>query len=114
MPLLVLLGMVSKNVFIFYWIIGLEAWETKWGMSFNPSKCSVIHISRKRAPLSFDYTLKNQILETSDSATYLRITITKDLSMMEEISKITSKANCSLVFLRRNIRTNSENVIRKA
>ena len=90
-------------------LVVLEAWETKWGMSFNPSKCSVIHISRKKAPLSFDYILKNQILETSDSATYQGITITKDLSWTEQISKITSKANRTLGFLRRNIRTNSEN-----
>ena len=95
-------------------LVALEAWETKWGMSFNPSKCSVIHISRKKAPLSFDYILKKQILETSDSATYLGITITKDLSWTEQISKITSKANRSLGFLRRNIRTNSENVKTKA
>ena len=26
----------------------LEMWEKTWGMSFNPSKCHIIHISRKK------------------------------------------------------------------
>ena len=26
----------------------LEKWEGTWGMSFNPSKCNVIHVSRKK------------------------------------------------------------------
>ena len=95
-------------------LVTLEAWETKWGMAFNPSKCSVIHISRKKLPFTFDYTLKEQILETSDTANYLGITIAKDLSWTDQISKVTSKANRSLGFLRRNIKTNSENVKTKA
>ena len=95
-------------------LVALEAWEAKWGMAFNPSKCSVIHISRKKLPFTFDYTLKKQILETSDTANYLGITIAKDLSWTDQISKVTSKANRSLGFLRRNIKTNSENVKTKA
>ena len=95
-------------------LVALEAWEAKWGMSFNPSKCSVIHISRKKVPLTFDYILKEQILETSSTANYLGITIAKDLSWTEQISKVTSKANRSLGFLRRNIKTNSEVIKTKA
>ena len=71
----------------------LEEWEDKWGMSFNPSKCSVIHITKKKSIAQNDYLLKDQILETSTSANYLGITIASDLSWKEQIQKVASKGN---------------------
>ena len=28
----------------------LEKWEGTWGMSFDPSKCNIIHVSRQKKP----------------------------------------------------------------
>ena len=92
----------------------LEQWEQKWGMSFNPSKCSIIHITKKRTTAKHDYILKDQVLETSTTANYLGITIACDLSWKEQILKITSKGNKLLGFLRRNIQTKSELIKTKA
>ena len=92
----------------------LEEWESKWGMSFNPSKCSVVHMSKKKSPLNFTYTLKNETLVTSSSASYLGISISRDLSWTDHISKVVAKANKSLGFLRRNVKTKAETVKAKA
>ena len=74
----------------------LEEWESK---SFNPSKCSVVHVSKKKSPLNFTYTLKNETLVTSSTASYLGISISRDISWTDHISKVVAKANKSLGFL---------------
>ena len=37
----------------------LKQWEKMWDMQFNPSKCQVIHITRKAKPLNTKYILHN-------------------------------------------------------
>jgi hypothetical protein len=76
-------------------------------MSFNPSKCNIIHISRKKSPLKYTYHLKGEVLEEVDTAVYLGISITKDLTWHNQVSKAASKGNRALGFVRRNIRTAS-------
>ena len=85
----------------------LQKWEEKWGMSFNPSKCNIIHISRKRKTLITDYHIKGEKLEPVEMATYLGINITKDLTWHNQIAKSVSKGNRALGFIRRNISTSS-------
>jgi hypothetical protein len=34
----------------------LETWEKDWSMEFNPDKCKVLGITRKRNPVIFPYT----------------------------------------------------------
>ena len=41
----------------------LWAWETRWDMEFNPSKCQVIHVMGSKGPLMIDYVLHGQVLE---------------------------------------------------
>ena len=79
----------------------------KWGMSFNPSKCHVMHMTRKRNPILDDYTLKGETLETVESATYLGIELSSDLSWNKHIKKISMKGNRALGFVKRNIITHS-------
>jgi hypothetical protein len=76
-------------------------------MSFNPDKCEIIHISRKQKPIIFQYTLHNQVLKSTSKAKYLGITITNDLTWNHHIYNITNKANASLRFIKRNVKTNS-------
>lgn len=85
----------------------LEQWEQEWLMSFNPDKCEIIRITRKQKPIIFDYVLHNQILQSTENAKYLGITLTKDLSWNKHINTITNKANSTLGFIKCNIRTNS-------
>ena len=74
-------------------------------MEFNPSKCQVIQISRSRKPLTTTYTLHGQTLETTTEAKYLGITITNNLNWNTHVNNITNKANKSLGFIKRNIKT---------
>jgi hypothetical protein len=34
----------------------LEKWEKEWAMEFNPDKCEVLRIHRKKSPILFQYT----------------------------------------------------------
>ena len=46
-----------------------------WDMQFNPSKCQVLHITRKVEPLNTKYILHNVELESASAAKYLGVTI---------------------------------------
>ncbi len=85
----------------------LQKWEEEWLMAFNPDKCEIIHISRKRKPIISSYKLHNKILKSADKVKYLGATITQDLSWNNHINNITNKANNTLRFIKRNIRTNN-------
>ena len=44
----------------------LEVWERDWDMSFNPDKCEVLRISRKRAGHPFQLHLSRDCSEDCD------------------------------------------------
>ncbi len=77
-------------------------------MSFNPSKCQVVHISKRKTPIDTCYLLHNTKLDSVTSAKYLGVTISNDLTWNTHIDNITKKANQTLGFLRRNIKVHSE------
>ena len=83
----------------------LSEWEDLWGMRFHPDKCEHIIITRKRKPYISSYTLRGHQLKTVDKTKYLGVNITSKLEWKEHIDKVTSKANKTLGFLRRNIRS---------
>ena len=88
----------------------LQEWERTWDMEFNPGKCQVLHITRCKQPLLSQYTLHGQVLESTDSAKYLGINISNDLNWNHHIDEITSKANRTLGFVKRNVKTQNEYV----
>ena len=88
----------------------LQEWEPTWDMEFNLGKCQVLHITRERQPLLSQYTLHGQVLETVDSAKYLGVTVSQDLNWNNHINSITGKANRSLGFIKRNVKTKNEAV----
>lgn len=88
----------------------LQQWERTWDMEFNPSKCQVLHISKSRHPIISQYTLHGEILEAVDCAKYLGVSISKDLSWNTHINEITKKANRTLGFVKRNIKTKNQSV----
>ena len=69
-------------------------------MKFNPEKCYVIHATKKKIPLKLNYKLHNHTLQPVDNSKYLGVTISNDL----DINNITTKANKTLGFLRRNMK----------
>ena len=85
----------------------LEEWEANWDMEFNAKKCEVLHVTRKRKPLIYPYTLHGQILESVPTAKYLGVTISNGLRWEPHVRTITKKASRTLGFLRRNLRVSS-------
>ena len=85
----------------------LENWEMEWLMSFNTDKCEVIRVTNKKKPTIFKYMLHGVSLKETDSAKYLGVNISRDLSWGKHIDQITTKTNNSLNFIKRNIRTNN-------
>ncbi|XP_070193881.1 uncharacterized protein [Littorina saxatilis] len=57
-----------------------------------------------KPPSTFMYSLNNTILKTVPSNPYLGILFSDNLKWRNHISSITKKANCTLGFLRRNLR----------
>ena len=76
-------------------------------MSFNPSECHTIHVTRKRKPILGDYTIKGQTASTVDTATYLWEELSSDLTENKQVEKVEAKANRTLGFIRRTVTTSS-------
>ena len=85
----------------------LENWEKPWVMSLNPSKCQVIHVTRRKTPLQTEYHKHGRVLESIQSSKYLGVTISEDLKWFEHINNIAKKSNQTLVFLKRNVRVHN-------
>jgi len=81
----------------------LQKWEQDWQMTFNPSKCEVLHITRKRNPVQSAYTIHGHTLAVASTGRYLGITLSQDLSWKAHVEAATKKASNSLAFLRRNL-----------
>ena len=79
-------------------------------MSFNPSKCQVIQVTKSKNPLPTSYTLHGQTLETVSSARYLGVDLPSNLSWNTHVNRISSTANRTLGFLKRNIKTSNQKV----
>ena len=88
----------------------LAQWEATWHMAFHPEKCQVISITRRRKVLKHTYLLHGHPLAHVDSAKYLGVTITSDLSWNKHVNNIATKANHTLSFLKRNLQINDTNL----
>lgn len=88
----------------------MQIWEKEWDMEFNPSKCQVIHITRNKNVINNKYFLHGQVLESVPNAKYLGVDVSSGLNYNTHISRITTSANRTLGFIKRNITTKSEKV----
>ena len=77
-------------------------------MSFNPSKCNILHVTRKKQPANHVYSLKGTPLEAVTDATYLGVVVSNNLSWHKHTAKVVAKGNKTLGFVRRNINTSSK------
>ncbi|KAI8510749.1 hypothetical protein Bbelb_116650 [Branchiostoma belcheri] len=88
----------------------LAEWEQRWNMCFHPQKCVTLHMTRSRKTRKRDYRLHGHILQEEPQATYLGLTITRDLKWGPHIVNTTNKANRCLGFVRRNIKIQSKTI----
>jgi len=76
-------------------------------MSFHPDKGQILTISKKRNPISHNYTLHGHTLEHVTSAKYLDCTLNNHLDWGQHKQNICNKANRTISFLRRNLNISS-------
>ena len=82
----------------------LGSWARKWGMRFQPVKCNMIQLTRKRIKkIHASYIFEGTDLEKVESIKYLGVTITSYLRWNAHVSNVCTKANRTLGFLRRNL-----------
>lgn len=72
----------------------------------------MLHICRSKCPIKSQYFLHGQALDTVDSAKYLGVTFSSDLSWNNHINNLTASANRTLGFIKRNITTKNQQVTR--
>ena len=70
--------------------------------------------STKKNPIIHPYQIHQTTLRLTDQAKYLGVTITPDLSWKCHIDNTTEKANSTMAFLRRNIRSSQPDAKTKA
>ncbi len=59
----------------------LCGWVNKWKMSFNPSKCLVMSITRMKQLVISNYIMHGQLLSCAEHHPYLGLEIAKDLHL---------------------------------
>ncbi|KAL8561079.1 hypothetical protein ACOMHN_031023 [Nucella lapillus] len=93
----------------------LAAWEQCWKMSFHPQKCTTVHMTTSRTTAEREYQLHDHKLQEETQVKYLGVTLKKDLKWEPHTTSISSQANRSLGFLRRNVKVATlEKVQRRA
>ena len=81
----------------------LVNWSNTWQMTFHSAKCYILRVTRKKSPVIYNYNMMGHHLEALHHYPYLGVELSDDLGWETHINKITSKANRTLGFLRRNI-----------
>ena len=71
----------------------LYEWSVTWKMNFNHSKCKILTVSRRKAPVCYKYMLNGNILEHVTSFKDLGVLVSSDLSWKGHINNIVSKCN---------------------
>ena len=79
----------------------LVLWACKWGMTFNPLKCTHMQIGKDKP--DFDIAINGTAIPSSDNMKYLGVSIDSSLSWDNHIHKIVRKANRQLGMLKRHI-----------
>ena len=60
----------------------LYEWSVTWRMNFNHSKCKILTVSRRKAPVFFNYVLNSNSLEHVTSFKDLSPLVGRDISTM--------------------------------
>ena len=82
-------------------LTNLDHWSVQNNIRFNPSKCKVLTISRKKSPITYDYTLGTVKLIRVCNEKDLGVITSCELAWDLHINSIISKANKMLGVLKR-------------
>lgn len=88
----------------------LAKWGKKWQMKFKPTKCNIMRFTRKKSPITFNYTLSGQSLPETSHHKYLGVTLSSDMRWNRHVDTVSAKANSIIGFIRRNLSNAPVNV----
>lgn len=94
----------SDHVILQHDLHSIQAWCGHWLMTLNTDKCKLVSFHRRANPMSFNYSINGASITSCTSYKYLGVHITSCLSWAEHINHITSNANKTLGFLKRNLK----------
>ena len=78
-------------------------WAKIWQMHFNPDKCSVLRVTRKRKSIDTKYVMLGKTLNQVQHRPYLGVEFSHNLSWDYHIKNVSTKGHRILNFLRRNL-----------
>ena len=82
----------------------VTSWAQVWQMRFNPAKCYVLRITRKKKNIiETQYKMMGKCLQEVEHHPYLGIELDSKLNWDHQIDQCTAKAHKTLNFLRRNM-----------
>ena len=82
----------------------IAQWAHTWLMKLNLTKYEHITITNKKNPINSMYNINSHFLSKVNSAKYLGVTFTHNLSWHDHVVAICNKANSTRAFLQRNLR----------
>ena len=85
----------------------LYTWCSKWKLTLNMTKCSVVHFTKQPKQSNASYIINNHNLSESSHQRDLGIIITENLSWSSHYNLICSKAYRALNLIRRSIPQNT-------
>ena len=75
--------------------------KTEWGMKLR--KCNLLRVTMRKKPITTTYRIREHQLEEVETAKYLGVILSKDLSWNAQVKMVTCKANHTLPLLQRNV-----------
>ena len=79
----------------------MKAWADKWKVTFEPTKCKTMVISRKRTPSQLELYFGDCKLPSADKLEILGVTIDSKLTWSKHISAVSTRAGQKLGALRK-------------
>lgn len=94
----------------------ISIWGDRWKTTFEPSKCKLITLSRKKIPSHEDLHFNGYRLTTTNKLDILDINVDNKLSWSEHLSKISIRAGQKLAAIRKvasKLTTESQAIVYK-
>lgn len=87
----------------------ISDWAVKWGMSFNISKCQVLHLGNNNSRAT--YTLQGDNLLVADTVRDLGVLVNEDFKMGQQCTSASNKANRLLGYIKKSVSSRSRDII---
>ena len=78
-------------------------WSVLWNMSFNPTKCKILSITRRTNPICYNYSMNGVPLENVGNFKDLGVVIDEKLTFNTHIDQLVSKCNRICGFIKRSV-----------